>query len=244
MNASEETKNYVTPYAFGVSDALLGKALASPSRRLIALMLDLIVVASLTRMSLTVFAFVTLLVSIVGYVKSKAHKSRELAQKVFITIGIISVLFLSSAILLNNVEWGFGDSDSEQTVVDDMEIPAEQETEAQEGSNSYSVIEYVRTFLAEMGLSFGWAAVYFSVFLAWFNGQTVGKMLCRIRVTKIDSKPLSFWESFERYGGYSAGLATGLLGFLQIMWDPNRQAIHDKISETVVLDLRKPDRIN
>ena len=80
--------------------------------------------------------------------------------------------------------------------------------------------------------------------VAWFNGQTVGKMLCRIRVTKIDAKPLSFWESFERYGGYSAGLATGLLGFLQIMWDPNRQAIHDKISETVVLDLRKPDRIN
>ena len=134
-------------------------------------------------------------------------------------------------------------------MVDDVEISAEQETEiqeteVQEDSNSYSIIEYVQAFLADMGLGFGWAAVYFSVFVAWFNGQTVGKMLCRIRVTKIDAKPLSFWESFERYGGYSAGLATGLLGFLQIMWDPNRQAIHDKISETVVLDLRKPDRIN
>lgn len=249
MNASEETKNYVTPYAFGVSDALLGKALASPSRRLSALLLDLIVVASLTLMSFTAFAFVMLIVSIVGYLKSKARKSGEVAQTVFVTIGIISVLFLSSAILLNNVEWGFGDSSSEKTVVDDVEISAEQETEireteVQEDSNSYSIIEYVRAFLADMGLGFGWAAVYFSVFVAWFNGQTVGKMLCRIRVAKIDAKPLSFWESFERYGGYSAGLATGLLGFLQIMWDPNRQAIHDKISETVVLDLRKPDRIN
>lgn len=242
MNVSEETKNYVTPYAFGVSDALLGKALASPLRRLCSLMLDLIVVASLTLMSFTAFTFVMLLISIVGYVKSKARKNGELAQTVFITIGIISVILLSTAMLVNNVEWEFGDSDTEQTVVADEENPTKQEAEPEADKKSYSLVEYVRTFLADMGLGFGWAAVYFSVFIAWFSGQTVGKMLCRIRVVKIDAKPLSFWESFERYGGYSAGLATGLMGFLQVMWDPNRQAIHDKISETVVLDLRKPDR--
>ena len=37
----------------------------------------------------------------------------------------------------------------------------------------------------------------------------------------------------------AAGLATGLLGFIQIYWDANRQAIHDKISATVVIDIRK-----
>jgi len=63
-----------------------------------------------------------------------------------------------------------------------------------------------------------------------------------IKVVKIDAKSLTLWESFERYGGYSAGLATGLLGFAQIIWDANRQAIHDKISETMVIDLRKADR--
>ena len=36
-------------------------------------------------------------------------------------------------------------------------------------------------------------------------------------------------------GGYAAGLATGLLGFAQIFWDKNRQAIHDKIAETAVV---------
>ena len=45
-----------------------------------------------------------------------------------------------------------------------------------------------------------------------------------------------------RYGGYGAGLATGLMGFLQIYWDPNRQAIQDKISETLVVDIRKNKR--
>ncbi len=42
-------------------------------------------------------------------------------------------------------------------------------------------------------------------------------------------------DCFGRYGGYGAGFATGLLGFLQVYWDPNRQAIQDKISATVVI---------
>jgi hypothetical protein len=31
-----------------------------------------------------------------------------------------------------------------------------------------------------------------------------------------------------------------LSGFLQVYWDPNRQAIQDKISETLVINIRKP----
>ena len=38
-----------------------------------------------------------------------------------------------------------------------------------------------------------------------------------------------------RAGGYAAGVATGTLGFLQIYWDANRQAIHDKVAGTVVI---------
>ena len=33
----------------------------------------------------------------------------------------------------------------------------------------------------------------------------------------------------------SIGFATGLLGFAQIYWDSNRQAIHDRIVGTVVV---------
>jgi hypothetical protein len=45
---------------------------------------------------------------------------------------------------------------------------------------------------------------------------------------------------FGRYGGYAAGLATGGTGFLQVLWDPNRQAVEDKLAHTVVVDLRGP----
>lgn len=249
MNVSEETKNYVTPYAFGVSDALLGKALASPLRRLCALLIDLLLVASLTLMSITMFAFVMFFVSVVGYFKSRARQGGSMAKSAFIVSAIIAAITFSGGVLIGDFKWSFDSSDSEHSVVAE-ELTAEVKEDSKEevgntiadDESSYSLIGYAKGLLADMGLGFGWAAVYFSVFVAWFNGQTVGKMLFKIKVVKIDAKPLTFWESFERYGGYSAGLATGLLGFLQITWDPNRQAIHDKISETVVLDLRKPDK--
>ncbi|WP_299776041.1 RDD family protein [uncultured Pseudoteredinibacter sp.] len=108
-----------------------------------------------------------------------------------------------------------------------------------EPKNKYSIVAYINALLADLGLGFGWAAFYFTVMSAWFTGQTVGKYLIGIKVIKLNGEKMSLWESFGRYGGYGAGLATGLMGFIQIYWDPNRQAIQDKISETLVVDLRK-----
>lgn len=106
-------------------------------------------------------------------------------------------------------------------------------------SHSYSLLEWAKGIAGDLGLGFGWAAFYFTVFTAWWNGQTPGKRLFSIKVCKLDGSGLNLWESFGRYGGYGAGLATGLLGFLQIFWDPNRQGIQDKISETLVIKVVK-----
>ncbi|MGY0578066.1 MAG: RDD family protein [Paraglaciecola chathamensis] len=108
-----------------------------------------------------------------------------------------------------------------------------------QGSSPPSILAWLQGIAADLGLGFGWAAFYFSIFTAWWRGQTPGKRLLGIQVIKLDGSSLNLWESFGRYGGYGAGIATGLLGFLQIYWDPNRQAIQDKISETLVIDLRK-----
>ncbi|NIP61121.1 MAG: hypothetical protein GWM92_22165 [Gemmatimonadetes bacterium] len=93
----------------------------------------------------------------------------------------------------------------------------------------------VRELWDDLGLAFGWGTIYMTIFLSWWNGQTPGKRLLGIRVVQLDNSPITWWEAFERAGGYAAGFATGLLGFAQVYWDPNRQAIHDKISETVVV---------
>ncbi|KXI30799.1 RDD family protein [Paraglaciecola hydrolytica] len=112
------------------------------------------------------------------------------------------------------------------------QIPAEKE------EPKVGIIAWVESLIEDLGLGFGWAAFYFSIFTGWWKGQTPGKKLMGIKVIKLDGSTPTLWESFGRYGGYGAGFATGLLGFLQVYWDPNRQAIQDKISETLVIDLR------
>lgn len=87
----------------------------------------------------------------------------------------------------------------------------------------------------DLGLTFGWIAVYFTLFWAWWDGQTPGKRLMDCKVVRLDGAPISLWFALERFGGYAAGVITGFLGFAQLYWDPNRQAIHDRIARTVVI---------
>ena len=81
------------------------------------------------------------------------------------------------------------------------------EDEEPSPTSNYSVVEWIKGIIAELGLGFGWAALYYSVFTAWFNGKTPGKRLMNIRVLKLDGSALSLWDSFGRYGGYGAGLS-------------------------------------
>lgn len=114
------------------------------------------------------------------------------------------------------------------------------EHEKSKGNSSNEVVykgfAWLQGLIEDLGIGFGWAAFYFTMFTAIWHGQTPGKKLFHIRVIQLDGTPLSIWDSFGRYGGYGAGIATGLLGFAQIYWDPNRQAIHDKISATIVVN--------
>jgi hypothetical protein len=107
--------------------------------------------------------------------------------------------------------------------------------EALDEAENAGIFAWVQNLSDDLGLLFGWGTVYLTVFTAWWDGRTVGKRLFGIRVVRLDGKPMTGWLAFERVGGYAAGFATGLLGFAQVYWDPNRMTIHDKIAETVVI---------
>ena len=96
-------------------------------------------------------------------------------------------------------------------------------------------LAYLRGVARDLGLGLGWLGLYFTAFLALWNGHTPGKRLLGIRVAKLNGEPPGWWDSFSRFGGYAASVATGLFGFLQILWDANRQGLHDRIAGTVVL---------
>jgi hypothetical protein len=106
------------------------------------------------------------------------------------------------------------------------------ESEARDEGGLFS---WLRDIVDELGFGFGWASLYLTVTLSWWKGQTVGKRIMKVRVLRLDGEPITWWTAFERAGGYAAGFATGLLGFAQVFWDANRQAIHDRIVGTVVV---------
>jgi hypothetical protein len=110
-------------------------------------------------------------------------------------------------------------------------------TQLEEAEQSPGVMRLLRTLADDLGLGFGWSGLYFTAFLALWRGQTPGKRLLGLRVVRLDGAPMTWWAAFERFGGYAASIFTGLLGFAQIIWDRNRQGMHDKIVETVVVQL-------
>ena len=121
------------------------------------------------------------------------------------------------------------DADARGRAVQELEAELKREREGG------SVFSWLRDFVDELGFGFGWASLYLTVILSWWKGQTVGKRMLKIRVVRLDGEPITWWTAFERAGGYAAGFATGLLGFAQVYWDANRQAIHDRIVGTVVV---------
>lgn len=87
----------------------------------------------------------------------------------------------------------------------------------------------------EVGLGFGWAGLYFTLFVVVWSGRTPGKRLLGIRIVRLDGERIGWWVAFNRFGGYAASIFTGLLGFAEMLWDANRQALHDRIAATVVV---------
>ncbi|MEY2685935.1 MAG: hypothetical protein RL375_133 [Pseudomonadota bacterium] len=84
-----------------------------------------------------------------------------------------------------------------------------------------------------------------AVFVAYFSlatfvgkGATVGKKLLGIQVISVVHDHLSLWHCVERALGYAASSLEAGFGFVQFFLHPNRQTVHDRIAETIVI--RRP----
>jgi len=100
---------------------------------------------------------------------------------------------------------------------------------------SATLIGRARALTGMLGVTFGWAGIYFTLLAGLLNGRTLGKFIFRIRAVKINGTPFTYFDGFIRQGGYVAGVALGMLGFLKLLWEPNRQAVEDRIAATVVV---------
>lgn len=89
-------------------------------------------------------------------------------------------------------------------------------------------------------------AYYYMYFLVGKNGQTPGKRMTNIRIVRKDGQPLTASDAILRniIGYFLCGL-TLLIGFLWIMVDKDRQGLHDKIANTLVVkaEAKQGDRL-
>jgi hypothetical protein len=88
---------------------------------------------------------------------------------------------------------------------------------------------------------FGVPALYFTFLTSWW-GATLGKRLLGLRVVRLDAERLSLLESFERFTGYLHIPAFFGWPILDLWRNPNRQLPHDRTVHTVVIRSRRGDR--
>jgi uncharacterized RDD family membrane protein YckC len=77
--------------------------------------------------------------------------------------------------------------------------------------------------------------LYHGYFWTHYDGQTPGKMLVGIRVVKEDSTPILWADSVVRCLGYVINSALMGIGWLVVLFDSERQGIHDKMTHTHVM---------
>ncbi|MFH0811361.1 MAG: RDD family protein [Pseudomonadota bacterium] len=88
------------------------------------------------------------------------------------------------------------------------------------------ILTYATTIIIEIG--------YYTYFHA-HTGQTVGKMVCGLKVVDAQGELISYKRAFGRWVGYVVSSVILYLGFLWIAFDRNRQGWHDKIAKTYVI---------
>ena len=82
------------------------------------------------------------------------------------------------------------------------------------------------------------SAIYNVAFMTMFNGQTLGKILLKLRVIKKNGQRIGILDAIIRnvFGYTISGMF--LLGYLWAIFDRENQTWHDKLAGTVVADER------
>jgi uncharacterized RDD family membrane protein YckC len=79
-------------------------------------------------------------------------------------------------------------------------------------------------------------------FYTWFwlhGGQTLGMRAWRLRLQRIDGGPITLWQALLRFMAAIPSLAFAGLGLLWILVDREHLAVHDRISESMIVRLPK-----
>ncbi|MGZ4103675.1 MAG: RDD family protein [Actinomycetota bacterium] len=81
--------------------------------------------------------------------------------------------------------------------------------------------------------------VYAWLMIALVNGQTLGMMVCGIRITRPNGDTVDLGRSAGRaLMAYVSGVVLAL-GYLWMLWDPEKRTWHDIVADTRVYKVRR-----
>ena len=73
----------------------------------------------------------------------------------------------------------------------------------------------------------------------WLNtGQTLGMKTWRIRLERIDGKPVTLWHILLRFLSAIPSIGLGGIGLLWMLFNNDKLALHDIFSETRLVDIK------
>ncbi len=95
-------------------------------------------------------------------------------------------------------------------------------------------------------IAFAFGLAYYLIFWVNYDGATPGKKLLGIKIVRDNGEKLTYPTAFIRYIGF---ILSGLtlvflfgLGYLWVIWDKKKQALHDKFAGTVVIKTGQPPK--
>ena len=83
-------------------------------------------------------------------------------------------------------------------------------------------------------LNFAISCAY-STFLLSSRGGTVGMLVLGLRVIKADGSQLTAGQAFVRFLAYLVNSFTLFIGFIIIVFDDQKRALHDRMCDTRVI---------
>ncbi len=101
---------------------------------------------------------------------------------------------------------------------------------------SIRVGEYTEIFVFGLVFLFN-VMIYFVYYLGFWMlaGQTPGKSLMGLRIVRSDGDRLNLRRAIIRLAGYWLSATLLFLGYLMVLVDARRQALHDKLAGTLVI---------
>ena len=105
-------------------------------------------------------------------------------------------------------------------------------------ASSGTGVPFAQIFVQEavwIGLAWAIFAVGYSVFFVGSCGQTIGRMLMRLRVIREDQFTVGFDRAAIRLAAWLVSAAPLFAGMIPAFRDPQRRAVHDRLSRTRVV---------